>query len=75
MDCEGAGTSAGAGEGTSAGACAVAGVAGSARDRGRGAASDPDEAPEHSADPLSVASTTTKSSSPAHVVSDDSAVS
>lgn len=47
----------------------------SASDCGRDAASDPEEADEgeHSADPLSVASTRTKSSSPAQVLSDDSA--
>lgn len=53
-------------------ACCGDGVA-SARELGLGAASELEEAPEHSADPLSVASTSTKSSSPAHVVSDDSA--
>lgn len=47
----------------------------SASDCGRDAASDPEEAEEgeHSADPLSVASTSTKSSSPAQVLSEDSA--
>lgn len=63
-----------------AGAGAAAGVTAwgvapppSASERGRDAASELDEAPEYSAEPLSVASTSTKSSSPAHVVSDDSA--
>lgn len=69
--CGGAGCG---GCGCGCGECGAGAAAGSARLRGRGAASEPDS-PEHSAEPLPVASTITNppSSSSAQVVPDDSA--